>query len=93
MIRQLLLFEMGQTQPVKIQYGEFIGEAKENETKVLRHPEFVNKPLPETYEEGMDTLWKVFENSVKKYPNNRMLGTRKKINKNEYGEYEYKTYK
>ena len=93
MIRQLLLFEMGQTQPVKIQYGEFIGEAKENETKVLRHPEFVNKPLPETYEERMDTLWKVFENSVKKYPNNRMLGTRKKINKNEYGEYEYKTYK
>ena len=47
MIRQLLLFEMGQTQPVKIQYGEFIGEAKENETKVLRHPEFVNKPLPD----------------------------------------------
>ena len=75
------------------QYGEFIGTAKPNETRVLRHPSVGDKPLPYIYEEGIDTLWKVFENSVKKYPNNRMLGTRKKINDKEFGDYEFKTYK
>ena len=75
---------MGQSIQKDYQYGEFIGTAKPNETRVLRHPSVGDKPLPYIYEEGIDTLWKVFENSVKKYPNNRMLGTRKKINDKEF---------
>ena len=84
---------MGQSIQTDYQYGEFIGRAKPNETRVLRHPSVGDKPLHYIYEEGIDTLWKVFENSVKKYPNNRMLGTRKKINDKEFGDYEFKTYK
>ena len=84
---------MGQIQSQKINYGVFIGEAKPGETQILRHPEVGTKPLPEIYEKGIDTLWKVFENSVKLYSNRTMLGMRKRLDKDKYGEYEFKTYK
>ena len=48
---------MGQSIQKDYQYGEFIGTAKPNETRVLRHPSVGDKPLPYIYEDGIDTLW------------------------------------
>ncbi|KAK9059331.1 hypothetical protein SSX86_021951 [Deinandra increscens subsp. villosa] len=42
--------------------------------------------------EGLDSCWDVFRLSVEKYPNNRMLGTRKLVN-GKHGPYEWLTYK
>ena len=83
---------MGQQESLH-QYGVFIGDEVPGETRVLRDRNVRENPLPKTIEDGIDTLWKVFENSVKKYPNNRMMGNRERKSKDVYGEYHYKTYK
>ncbi|MCQ2820170.1 MAG: AMP-binding protein [archaeon] len=86
---------MGQINPKKFEYGVFLGNKIDGQTQVLRHPKTgVNKlwdePIP-----GVDTMYKVFLNSVKLYPNKKMFGMRECINKAKdlYGEYYYKTYK
>ena len=84
---------MGQSSFTPIQCGVFIGEKKKGETQIIRHPSAKEGELPSTIEEGLDTLYKIFERSVKLYPNKSGLGNREKISKNEYGEYKYKTYK
>ena len=47
---------MGQSIQKDFQYGEFIGTAKPNETRVLRHPSVGDKPLPFIDEEGIDII-------------------------------------
>ena len=85
---------MGQEQFTPFKYGVFMGEKKKGETQIIRNPICANNdPLPSTLEEGLDTLYKIFERTVKKYPNKSGLGNRERISKDKYGEYKYKTYK
>ena len=85
---------MGQNQFTPIKNGVFIGEKKEGETQIIRNPTYAHiEPLPSTIEEGLDTLYKIFERTVKKYPNKSGLGNRERLSKDKYGEYKFKTYK
>ena len=83
---------MGQEYFKPIKYNVLIGEKKPGESQIIRSVFVGNKKLPGTIDEGIDTLWKVFERSVKLFPNNPCIGTREKINKDTYGNYTYKTY-
>jgi long-chain acyl-CoA synthetase len=74
-------------------YGEWTGEQKPGETRILRHPDYTNRELPFEPEEGVDTVWKAFKHSVNQYSDNRFLGKRIKISENKFGEYTWKTYK
>ena len=48
-----------------IQYGEFIGEKKEGETQVVRHPTTAKGELRQTMHLGLKTMWKTFEINLK----------------------------
>ena len=47
---------MGQSIQKDYQYGEFIGTAKPNETRVLRHPSVGDKPLPYIWY-SLESFW------------------------------------
>ena len=84
---------MGGNTSKLFEYGVWLGEEKQGETRILRHPkigsnELVKEPVP-----GVDTIWKAFEYAVNLHGNRNFLGTRKFISKDKYGEYEWKTYK
>jgi long-chain acyl-CoA synthetase len=73
-------------------YGGFVGEEKQGETRVLRHPEFIDKPLSTEPIPGINTIWKAFEYTVKLHGERPFLGTRRQEGK-ELREYEWITYK
>lgn len=83
---------MGGGQSKTVEYGVWIGQEKEGETRVLRHPGIGDKELMTEPKKGVDTIWKAFEFAVKEHGNRNFLGTRKFISKDNYGEYEFKTY-
>ena len=77
------------------QYGVFIGDIKDGETQVLRHPEIKSHPLRETNSFNTRTTWEsllyVMHTLNKK--NSDFLGTRKCFSKNVYdSKYTWKTY-
>lgn len=74
------------------QYGVFIGEEKPGETKILRRPNLVDKPLLSDNHLCIDTLYGAFENARDHFPNKQFLGTRKKLGDDKYGNYEWKSY-
>lgn len=84
---------MGVIEPKEIKYNVFIGEEKQGETRILRFHTLGDKPLPTKIEEGIGTMWDAFQSSVKRYPDSLMMGQRKKLGKDQYGEFEFKTYK
>ncbi len=73
-------------------YGAFVGEEKQGETRVLRHPEFLDKPLSTDPIPGINTIWNAFEYTVKLHGDRPFLGTRRQEGK-ELKEYEWITYK
>ena len=83
---------MGQEYFKPIKYNVLIGEKKPGETQIIRSVLVGDKQLPGTIDEGIDTLWKVFERSVRLFPNNNCIGTREKLSKDTYGKYTFKTY-
>lgn len=83
---------MGQDTPRIIEYGRLFGPKKEGETQIVRHPIVGNGPLWSSIEPGLDTMIKVLQNSVKRYPNRHMFATREKISEDKYSEYKFKTY-
>ena len=80
---------MGQAYFKPIKYNVLIGEKKPGETQIIRSVLVGDKQLPGTIDEGIDTLWKVFERSVRLFPNNNCIGTREKLSKDTYGKYTY----
>ena len=83
---------MGQRLPKSLLFNQFIGEELTNGTKIFRSPLIGSGPLMKEMEPGLDTLYKIFMNSVKKYPNANILGTREVRKDGTFGEYRYKTY-
>jgi len=83
---------MGVKPSKNIVYGDWMGEEKQGETRILRHPDYVNKDLSSEPIPGINTIWKAFERSVKEFGNRPFLGTRRFISKDRYGEYLWKTY-
>ena len=70
--------------PEDIQYGCFIGEKKEGETQIIRHPSTVNVPLRQINHLGTATMWDAFEINLKNGRAKKdFLGYRKKISKDE----------
>ena len=75
---------MGSSLIQDIQYSVFVGEAKEGETPIMRHPSAVNVPLREVNHLGTKTMWEAFEiNLVKGRGKKNFIGYRKKISKDE----------
>ena len=72
---------MGQTQPIRPEYGVFCGPQKEGETQPIRHPIVGTGKLWGEPKPGIDTMYKVFKNSVKLYPNKPMFGMRERLDK------------
>lgn len=83
---------MGTQHSQDLKYGVYVGEAKDGETRVIRSPLVGDKELVKYPKEGIDTLWRVFEEAVKNNPGSPFLGTRKKLSEDKFGEYEWKTY-
>ena len=87
---------MGQTSTCShTQYGVFVGEAKNGETQVLRHPEINARPLRETNSFNTRTTWEslLYVMHTLNRKNSDFLGTRKVIQKNVYdNKYTWKTY-
>ena len=86
---------MGSEESKPFQYGIFAGPKKKGETQSVRFPPVGEGKVWGEMEPGLNTMIKVFKRSVKHYPNRPMFATREKISKEkeEYGEYKYKTYK
>ena len=75
---------MGNTLINDIQYGEFCGEKKNGETKVVRHPTTAKGELLQTMHLVLKTMWETFEINLKVgRAKKKFLGYRKKINKDE----------
>jgi long-chain acyl-CoA synthetase len=85
---------MGGSNSKEIEYGVWCGEAKPGESRILRHPKVQDKELMTKLEdnESINTVWSGFENSVKLHGNRNFLGTRKFIQKDTYGAYQWRTY-
>lgn len=75
-----------------INYGVYIGDKKENETRVIRHPLIGNKKLPNEPYPSVNTLWSAFEYSFNNFPNKNFLGSRKYDNENKLSDYQWITY-
>ena len=68
-----------------ITYGEYISEPKENETGILRNPNYAKKDLLETMHLDCETVWDSFEINLKKNRHKfNFLGYRKKVKRDEY---------
>lgn len=80
---------MGATQR---KYNIFIGDEKQGQTKIIRNAALGGGPLQQYPKEGVKTMLDVFNRSVLQYSANKFLGTRYKINDNDYGEYQWKTF-
>ncbi|KAI5863411.1 acetyl-CoA synthetase-like protein [Durotheca rogersii] len=52
------------------------GTERENRTPVYRHWQFLDKPLLETYVPEIRTFHDLFQDAVRRFPNNKCLGTR-----------------
>lgn len=75
------------------QYGVFLDNPpKENESKILRRPDVANSSLYKSDQYGLGSFIAAFDRCLLKFPNKNFLGTRKHIQKDEYGEYEWKTF-
>jgi long-chain acyl-CoA synthetase len=83
---------MGNSSSKQFEYGVWVGEDREGETRVLRHPKIGDKELPKEPVEGINTISKTFEYAVNLHGNRPFLGTRRVISKDQFGEYEFKTY-
>jgi len=59
-----------------VEYGVFIGEEREGETRIVRHPQIKDGELIREPKPGMDTIWKAIEFAVKAHPKRKFLGTR-----------------
>ena len=76
---------MGASLLKNITYGEYISEPKENETGILRNPNYAKKELLETMHLDCETVWDSFEINLKKNRHKfNFLGYRKKIKRDEY---------
>ena len=76
---------MGASLLKNITYGEYISEPKENETGILRNPNYAKKDLLETMHLDCETVWDSFEINLKKNRHKfNFLGYRKKIKRDEY---------
>lgn len=83
---------MGYSQSKEANYGVYIENKKEGETRIIRHPAIGNNELPKEPFKGINTMWKALEFSYKNLPNNKFLGTRLKNLNGELGDYNWKTY-
>ncbi|KAI1799260.1 acetyl-CoA synthetase-like protein [Daldinia bambusicola] len=52
------------------------GSEREGRSPIYRHWRFHDKPLLDTYAPEIRTFYQLFQDSVKRFPNNRCLGTR-----------------
>ncbi|KAI2471820.1 acetyl-CoA synthetase-like protein [Annulohypoxylon bovei var. microspora] len=52
------------------------GTEREGRTPIYRHYKFTDKPLLETYVPEIRTFFDLFQDAVKRYPDNKCLGTR-----------------
>lgn len=59
-----------------VEYGVFIGEEKDGETRIIRHPQIKDNELVREPEPGVNTIWKALEFAVNAHPKRRFLGTR-----------------
>ena len=76
---------MGASLLKNITYGEYISEPKENETGILRNPNYAKKDLLETMHLDCETVWDSFEINLKKNRHKfNFLGYRKKVKRDEY---------
>ncbi|CAH0032081.1 unnamed protein product [Clonostachys rhizophaga] len=72
-----LVKELSQPPPPGSPYGVPIpGSERPNRSAVYRHFQFRDKPLLSTLDPEHQTLYDLFENSLRKYPNKRCLGKR-----------------
>lgn len=83
---------MGGNSSKGINYAEWLGDARPGETRILRHPDYVNKELLIEQSKGINTIWKAFEYSVNANGNRPFLGTRKFISKEKSGDFIFKSY-
>ena len=76
-------------------YGIFKDEpAKKGESKILRSPYNINKPLPTSTKKNLNTLIDAFENNLKNTPEKKFIGTRAHIEGEKFGDhYNWKNYK
>ena len=76
-------------------YGIFKDEpAKKGESKILRSPYNINKPLPTSTKKNLNTLIDAFENNLKNTPEKKFIGTRAHIEGEKFDNfYNWKTYK
>ena len=66
-------------------YGVYIGEKKEGETQILRHPEIGNKELHTINHFNVQTTWEAILNNIKNGKGNQeMCGYRKRLENNKY---------
>ena len=77
------------------QYGIFTKEeAKKGETRILRSPFNINKPLPTSTKKNLNTLIDAFEYNLKNTPDKKFIGTRPHIKNDKFDNYyKWKTYK
>lgn len=52
------------------------GTEREGRSAVYRHWRFTDGPLLDTYDPAVRTFHELFQDSIKRFPNNRCLGTR-----------------
>lgn len=52
------------------------GTEREGRTAVYRHWRFTDKPLLQTFDPAIRTFYDIWQDSVKRFPNNRCLGAR-----------------
>ena len=83
---------MGYFQSKVTNYGVYIGDKKEGETRIIRHSLIGDKKLPEEPFEGINNIWAAFEYGIKNNPNKNFLGSRYQNDKGEFGNYVFKTY-
>ncbi|KAI1447449.1 acetyl-CoA synthetase-like protein [Annulohypoxylon stygium] len=70
------------------------GTEREGRTPVYRHFKYVDKPLLETYNPELRTFYDLFQDAVKRFPDNKCLGTRpwNPITKTWENHYAWQTY-
>ena len=75
---------MGASLLKNVQYSTFIGEPKEGETQILRHPKYAKGELSQKMTYGCETVLDSFEINLKKNRHKcNFIGYRKKIQKDE----------
>jgi len=84
---------MGGQSSKSLEYSEWVGETKQGETRILRNPVVAKSELITNSNPELTTIWKLFDFAVKSHPNRPFLGTRKFISKDNYGDYEFKSFK